>query len=157
MGMGRLSSRAAVGLVVGALSIALFPGVARADAPYPRPEATSPAHPVASDPYDYEDYTWIDPGTGDCTSGTNPGDNVDNDRGLPENVACKNDWRDTNYAAQPGDPDFDPSVASNPAEMGGVKGSRVTQAFEVTTGRPDTVVAVMDSGIMWDGRDSVSG
>lgn len=108
-------------------------------------------------PSDYEDYMWIDPGTGDCTSGNNPGDAVDGDRGLPESFDCKNSWKDTNYAPLPGDPEFDPAVATNPAEYGGVKGARVSQAWEVTTGRPDTVVAVMDSGIKWDGRNSVTG
>lgn len=150
-------SRARLLFVLVSILVLVVPGAARADAPYPRPEATSPAHPAPSDPYDYEDYTWIDPGTGDCSSGTNPPDEADHDRGLPENVDCKNDWKDTNYAPKPGDQDFDPTVTSNPAEMGGVKGSRHFQAWEVSTGRPDTVIAVMDSGIKWDGRESASG
>ena len=139
------------GLIAAVLLAASAPGIALADAPYPRPEITG------SDPYDYEDYMWIDPPWGDCSSGANPGDAADNDRGLPESFDCKDSWKDTNYAPRPGDRDFDPLVASNPAEMGGVKGARVSQAWEVTTGRPDTIVAVMDSGIKWDGRDSVTG
>ncbi|MDQ3987339.1 MAG: Ig-like domain-containing protein, partial [Actinomycetota bacterium] len=134
-----------------------LPGMALADAPYPRPEATTPAHPNPSNPYHYEDYAWIDPGTGDCSSGENPPDETDGDRGLPENFDCDDDWKYTNYAPQPGDSDYDSTVATNPAEYGGVKGSRASLSWEVTTGRPDTVIAVMDSGINWDGRDSVTG
>ena len=134
-----------------------LPGIAAADAPYPRPSVTTPAHPNPSDPYDYEDYAWIDPGTGDCQSGVNPPDAVDGDRGLPENFDCKNDWKNTNYASKPGDQDYDPAVTANPAELGGVKGASTSLAWEVTTGRPDTLIAVMDSGIEWDGRNSVTG
>ena len=69
---------------------------------------------------------------------------------LPANFDCKNDWKLTSYAARQGDSDHDPLVESNPQELFGVKGSSTNLAWEVTTGRPDTVIAVMDSGIRWD-------
>ena len=43
----------------------------------------------------------------------------------------------------------DPLLAMNPQELCGVKGSAVDTAWQVTTGRPDTVIAVTDSGIEW--------
>jgi hypothetical protein len=132
-------------IAVAGIICSVAPGVARAEVPYPAPSHTS------SNPYDYQDYAFID--EGDCSSGSNP----KGPRDLPENFDCKDDWKYTNYAALPGDPDYDPAVASNPAELSGVKGSKVNLAWEITTGRPDTVIAVLDSGIRWDGRNSASG
>ena len=43
----------------------------------------------------------------------------------------------------------DPAVARNPQELCGVEGNSVDKAWETTTGRPDTVVAITDSGIEW--------
>ncbi|MHB8438387.1 MAG: S8 family serine peptidase [Acidimicrobiales bacterium] len=40
-------------------------------------------------------------------------------------------------------------VGSNPQELCGVEGNSVDQAWQVTTGRPDTVIAITDSGIEW--------
>jgi hypothetical protein len=69
---------------------------------------------------------------------------------LPAGFNCKNDFKLTDYAAQPGDPDYDPNVTNNPQELLGVKGAATNRAWEITTGRPDTVIAVTDSGIRWD-------
>lgn len=113
--------------------------------PFPRPETNG------SNPYDYESYAFID--NGECRSGTTP----TGPRELPQSFDCKKHHKVTNYAPKPGDPDYDPQVEENPAEYGGVKGSRMNKAWEVTTGRPDVVIAVMDSGIKWDGRNSVTG
>ena len=41
------------------------------------------------------------------------------------------------------------SVSQNPQELCGVEGNSVDTAWETTTGRPDTVIAVTDSGIEW--------
>ncbi len=41
------------------------------------------------------------------------------------------------------------SVSSNPQELCGVEGNSVDSAWQVTTGRPTTVLAVLDSGIDW--------
>jgi hypothetical protein len=43
----------------------------------------------------------------------------------------------------------DESVSSNPQELCGVEGSSVDEAWQTTTGRPTTVIAVLDSGIEW--------
>ena len=40
-------------------------------------------------------------------------------------------------------------VSSNPQELCGVEGNSVDTAWQVTTGRPDTVIAITDSGIEW--------
>jgi hypothetical protein len=45
-------------------------------------------------------------------------------------------------------------VATNPQELCGVEGTSVDKAWEVSTGRPDTVIAVTDSGIEWCSADT---
>ena len=40
-------------------------------------------------------------------------------------------------------------VDSNPQELCGVEGNSVDSAWQTTTGRPDTVIAITDSGIEW--------
>src|SRR5215467_9217050 len=44
----------------------------------------------------------------------------------------------------------EPAIDSSPAELFGVKGMSVDLAWQVTTGRPDVLIAVLDSGIRWD-------
>ena len=43
----------------------------------------------------------------------------------------------------------DPALADNPQELCGVEGNSVDTAWQTTTGRPSTVIAVTDSGIEW--------
>ncbi len=43
----------------------------------------------------------------------------------------------------------DAKIDANPQELFGVKGASVDLAWQVTTGRPDVVIAVLDSGIRW--------
>jgi hypothetical protein len=43
----------------------------------------------------------------------------------------------------------DPLIDANPQELFGVKGASVDLAWQVTTGRPDVLIAVLDSGIRW--------
>jgi hypothetical protein len=43
----------------------------------------------------------------------------------------------------------DPAIDANPQELFGVKGASVDLAWQVTTGRPDVLIAVLDSGIRW--------
>ncbi|HEY2430645.1 MAG TPA: S8 family serine peptidase, partial [Acidimicrobiales bacterium] len=45
--------------------------------------------------------------------------------------------------------DTDPTLADNPQQLCGVEGNSVDTAWQVTTGRPDTVIAITDSGIEW--------
>jgi hypothetical protein len=102
--------------------------------------ATFPFRP-GSDPYDYR-ALHIDNGA--CTGPEAA------TADLPSNFDCVNDFKLTDYAAQPGDEDYDSAVTPNPQELFGVKGSSTNLAWEITTGRPDTIIAVTDSGIRWD-------
>jgi len=43
----------------------------------------------------------------------------------------------------------DPVLSDNPQELCGVEGNSVDTAWETSTGRPSTVIAVTDSGIEW--------
>lgn len=139
--MGARASTTAA-LVIAVVILGALP--ARAEVPFPKPGP-------ADDPYDYASYAFVDDGS--CEGGDNPG----GARGLPSNFDCISDWKFTDQAARPGDPDFDALVAADPAELGGVKGAALNLAWEVTTGRPDVVIAVLDSGIRWDGVGSVGG
>ncbi|HLF69808.1 MAG TPA: S8 family serine peptidase, partial [Actinomycetota bacterium] len=44
----------------------------------------------------------------------------------------------------------DPLVNANPQELSGVTGASIDKAWESTTGRPDVVIAVTDSGVKWN-------
>ena len=46
-------------------------------------------------------------------------------------------------------PSSDPNLAKNPQELCGVKGNSVDTAWQTTTGRPSTLLAITDSGIEW--------
>jgi hypothetical protein len=50
----------------------------------------------------------------------------------------------------------DTAINSNPQELCGVEGSSVDLAWQTTTGRPTTVIAVLDSGIEWCSADLVN-
>src|SRR5919201_1247012 len=50
----------------------------------------------------------------------------------------------------------DPAVDANPAELFGVTGMSVDRAWQVTTGRPDVTIAVLDSGIKWNDVGAMS-
>ncbi|MCU1450462.1 MAG: Serine protease, subtilase family, partial [Acidimicrobiales bacterium] len=94
------------------------------------------------------DYTRLHIRNGDCP----PGPASD----LPKGFDCKNDFKFTDYAPQPGDADYDPTTENNPQELFGVKGPGTNHAWEVTTGRPDTVIAIEDSGIIWNTPELVN-
>lgn len=44
----------------------------------------------------------------------------------------------------------DPSLPATPEELFGVAGMSVDEAWKITTGRPDVIVAILDSGIVYD-------
>ncbi|MGH2739744.1 MAG: S8 family serine peptidase [Actinomycetota bacterium] len=94
--------------------------------------------------YDYPAYLFI--ASGDCSGGGSS----TND--LPANFSCVDDWKFSDHRDVLSSPDqhFDPLVANNPQEFYGVKGVGLNRAWEVTTGRPDVVIAVLDSGIRWE-------
>ena len=122
---------------------ALAAGVVGAAA-IPTAEATFPFRP-GDDPYDYTKWHIEN---GSCAVARDQPRPPGSD--LPSNLDCRTDWKLSDYAAQPGDADYDPVVAENPQEFHGAKGPGTNRAWEVTTGRPDTVIAVLDSGIRWD-------
>jgi hypothetical protein len=125
-----------MGLLVGGLG-----GSAQAEFPYPTP--TSPP----SDPYDYGSYM--------KTKSTDRDDMPDE---LTDNIG-DNDWKYSSKTAcdlygpdSPNQKFFNcsPATVANPQEQHGVTGSSVDRAWTYTTGRPDTVIAVHDSGIQWN-------
>ena len=61
---------------------------------------------------------------------------------LPDDFGSDN-WKFT--SERTGDPEIDGSAQ----ELLGVKGASVDLAWQTTTGRPDVVIAVLDSGIRW--------
>jgi hypothetical protein len=131
----RVRPRLAIFVAVVALLASASPA-ARGTLPYP---------PRSGDPSDYSrlhirNGACMPLGRGEATP---PGSD------LPKGFDCRTTTKLTDYRAQPGDPDYDPLVASNPQELFGQKGSGTNRAWEVTTGRPDTVIAIMDSGILW--------
>jgi hypothetical protein len=70
-----------------------------------------------------------------------------------------NDWK---FAATPEASPNPPTITTNPSELNGVRGSRVVDAdqtrktaWQVTTGRPDVTIAVLDSGIKWNDGGSM--
>ena len=77
---------------------------------------------------------------------------------LPPEFNCEDDWKFTDHrdGNPPDTEEWDPLVANNPRELYGVKGVGVNRAWEVSTGRPDVVISVMDSGIMWDDRTAAT-
>lgn len=94
--------------------------------------------PIA-DVYEYASYLFVK--SGDCD-------------GDPENMPtgwdCEGAWKYTDYRETATlSETYDPLVSENPQELYGVKGSATNRAFEVSTGRPDVLIAVYDSGIRW--------
>lgn len=87
--------------------------------------ADSP-YPLPSDgqdPYDYASYLFLEPG-----------------EPLPNDF---NNWKLTSQQSP------DPEINESPWELYGVMGASVDLAWQTTTGRPDVVLAVLDSGIEW--------
>ena len=129
--MGRLP-RALLVVAVGAA--ALWPVAAGASVPFP--PSTGQA-----DPFAYQDYLWAGaPGTGsapvDCNAATT---------NAPSGFNCS----DYLYSSRV-DPSVEPGTGTPTSqELGGVIGPSVDKAWDVTTGRPDVHIAVLDSGIKW--------
>lgn len=94
--------------------------IGHAEAPYP------PA-PPGQDPYAYADYLYLPPGA------PLPNDFTSDSGG----------WKITSEQSD------DPDINQAPWELYGVKGASVDLAWQKTTGRPDVVIAILDSGIKW--------
>lgn len=130
-----LQRRVLAGLVTALTLSTVVP--ASADVPFP-------LTPDGTDIYDYADYLRL--GSGNCAQGNAS----TND--LPFANFCESAWKFSDWRPTPaaGPGVYDPATATNPQEFFGVRGTGLNRAWEVTTGRPDVVIAVTDSGIQWD-------
>ncbi|MEO8994231.1 MAG: S8 family serine peptidase [Rhodanobacter sp.] len=80
---------------------------------------------------------------GDCSSGAAAGELAAS--GFDCQAFKFTDYREPPAATET----YDPAVENNPQELFGVRGAATNRAWEVSTGRPDVVLAVLDSGIEW--------
>ncbi|MEY2425136.1 MAG: hypothetical protein QOI61_708, partial [Actinomycetota bacterium] len=113
---------------------------------------TAPARadfPFGSTQGDVYDYARLRIKNGSC-DGVPDGQPRPPGSDLPANFDCRDTWKLSDYASHVGEDDYDPLVNLNPQEFFGVRGPGTNVAWQTTTGRPDTVIAVMDSGIRWD-------
>ena len=99
-----------------------------------------PASNGQADPYAYQNYLFAGaPGTGtaaiDCNAATT---------NAPNDLNCS-DYHMTGKI----DPTVNAGLLSS-QELGGVIGPTIDKAWDVTTGRPDIHIAVLDSGIEWN-------
>jgi len=116
-----------------ALLLLITAGRAGAEFPYPANPAPCLGHqvpPVCFHNTDFASFAFL-PSTEPPT--------VPNDFG-------NNNWKLT--SGKTGDPVID----ADPRELFGVRGASVDRAWQVSTGRPDVVIAVLDSGIRWQDR-----
>jgi len=121
-----------VAAVLACAAALVSPLAALADAPWP-------AAPAASDPYAYENYLRAHVVCPKVGVNQNPTD-----------YSCA-DWHVSSQVdPQAGLP------ADSAQELGGVMGGSVDKAFNVSTGRPDVHIAVLDSGIMWNEQDKMN-
>ncbi len=88
-----------------------------------------------SDPYAYQNYMFIAP------SQYPPGDLGGDDWKYSSKNACD--------LYSPKHENCNPAINANAQELNGVTGASIDLAWEKTTGRPDVVIAVHDSGIQW--------
>lgn len=94
--------------------------VSRAEAPYP-------SAPPGQDPNAYAEYLFLGP-----------------DDPLPNDFTNDSGgWKITSAQSA------DPEINQAPWELYGVMGASVDLAWQTTTGRPDVVLAILDSGIEW--------
>ena len=137
----RVGRRGAVGLAAASVLAA----VAAAGLPFAKAEVPFPG-PTGGDAYDYTRLHITNGSCDDVPLGAAHPPGSD----LPAGFDCRESFKLSDYTAGAADPDFDPLVATNPQELFGRRGPGTNLAWEVTTGRPDVVIAVMDSGIRWD-------
>lgn len=125
-----LNSMPRAGIVVALVLAAANP--AMADFPYPAnplPCSGVQAPPDCIASTDFSKYTFL-PSTAPLTLPNDFGD----------------DWKLTSTTTG------EAAIDSNPQELFGVKGASVDLAWQVSTGRPDVLIAVLDSGLRWQDR-----
>src|SRR5438309_4800130 len=125
---GNLGNQRASWLALAGLIGALIPFGVLADMPWPSSSGQS-------DPYAYEQYMRAPV---DCTASTT---------NAPNDLNC-GDFKMTSRK--------DPSVPNTAQELGQVMGPAVDKAWDVTTGRPDIRIAVLDSGIKWNDQGAMN-
>ena len=113
--------------------VALLAGApAYAAVPYPGPG-------TGHDAYDYAGYLHLQPGA-------YPPNDITPDSGVYWRYSSK----DACTLYGPTDSRCSPVISADPQELHGVTGASVDKAWLTTTGRPDVIIANVDSGIMWD-------
>src|SRR3954453_8695111 len=120
------------------LAVVAVPVIAGATTTYPSMQGGS------------HDYRTLHIKNGSCDGTLDPATQHPAGSDLPPAFRCKDSQKLTSYAPQPGDSDYDPSVENNPQELMGVKGASTNLAWQTTTGRPDTIISVLGSGIRWN-------
>src|SRR5947208_9732483 len=125
------------------LAVVAVPVIAGATTTYPSMQGGS------------HDYRNLHIKNGSCDGTLDPATQHPAGSDLPPAFRCKDSQKLTSYAPQPGDQDYDPTVENNPQELMGVKGASTNLAWQTTTGRPDTIISVLDSGIKWETRNLV--
>ncbi len=103
----------------------------RAEVPFPanpRPCASVPVEPPCLDASAFADYLFLAPGV------------------LPDDYRGGDVWK---YSSLPSG---DTAIDASAQELFGVTGASVDRAWQTTTGRPDVLIAVLDSGIRWGDR-----
>ena len=119
MSMTQTRARILAAAAVALAVVLLVPLVARADFPYPKP-------PPGTDPNAFARYAFLpqkDPPV------------------LPNDFG--DDWKLSSSKSG------EAAIDSSPQELFGVRGASVDKAWQVTTGRPDIRISVLDSGIRW--------
>jgi len=120
-------NRVCVSFVLAVSIISILAINVHAQVPYPKA-------PEGVGVYAYEDYCYLE---------TSAGVPV-----LPENYTGDNsEWK---YSS---DQSGNIWIDNSPKELYGVTGMSVDRAWEITTGRPDVVIAIIDSGIKWDEKN----
>lgn len=132
----RLRAGLVAALLIGV--VALPESAARADFPFPGPGA--------ADPYAYQDYMF--------TTSIEPPQFPPSDLGGDEwkyssKNSCELDGPGPLSTPPGSNINCDPTVVGNPQELNGITGSSIDKAWLTTTGRPDVVIAVHDSGVKW--------
>ncbi len=100
-------------------------GAAVARAEFPYPTCGGAQAPGCTNPADYESYLFL-PTAMPPT--------------IPSDLSATN-FRFSSLV--------DGAVPATPQELFGVRGPSVDKAWQITTGRPDVVIAILDSGIEW--------
>jgi hypothetical protein len=116
-------------LLAGVLLLAvLCAPAALAEVPYPanpRPCDGAEVDPPCIEATDFASYLFLPPGV------------------LPDDYRGGDVWKYTSL------PSGDPAIDASAQELFGVTGASVDRAWQTTTGRPDVVLAVLDSGLRW--------